>query len=58
MQDVARMEHCGRLRTLKAFIFRDWYSLRSRYLSDLNQLKERIPQVLPEPGDQPRPRVR
>ena len=58
MQDVAGMRHCGRPRTLKAFIFRDWYSLRSRYLSDLNQLTARIPKVLPEPGDQPRPRVR
>ena len=58
MEDVARMQHCGRHRTLKAFIFRDWYSLRSRYLVDLNQLKERVPQVLPEPGDNPLPRVR
>jgi hypothetical protein len=58
MDDVAKMNHCGRYRILKAFIFRDWYSLRSRYLFDLKQMRERIPQVLPEPGDIPLPRAR
>ncbi len=58
MDDVAKMKHSGHFRPLKAFIFRDWYSLRSRYLFDLKQLKERIPDILPEPGDTPQRRVR
>ena len=39
MQAVSGMEHCGSRRTLKAFIYRDWYSLRSRYLHELRQLR-------------------
>jgi hypothetical protein len=58
VEAVAQMRHCGRYRALKAFIFRDWYSLRSRYLFDLQELKKGVPQFLPEPGDQPLPRVR
>jgi hypothetical protein len=37
---------------------RDWYSLRSRYLFDLRELRDRVPQILPEPGDEPLPHVR
>src|SRR5207244_1235415 len=58
MDTVGRMEHCGRPRTLSAFIFRDWYSLRSRYLFDLKKLKAGVPEFLPEPGDKPLPRIR
>ena len=58
MKDVARMEHCGRYRRLNAFIFRDWFSLRSRYLFDLKDLTDRVPRTLTEPGEEPLPRIR
>jgi hypothetical protein len=58
MINVAKMRHCGTARNLKAFVFRDWYSVRSRYLHDLKQLTVRVPRILPEPGDGPLPRVR
>lgn len=58
MQAVSGMEHCGSRRSLKAFIYRDWYSLRSRYLHDLRQLRGLVPNSLSEPGDKPLPRIR
>lgn len=58
MKDVARMELSGVYRNLNAFIFRDWYSLRHRYQFDLNDLKRLAPDTLPEPAEEPRPRIR
>jgi hypothetical protein len=53
MEDIARMEHCGRKRDLNAFIFRDWWALRSRFEFDLGELREKIPRPLPAPPPKP-----
>ena len=55
MSDVARMEHCGRHRDLNAFIFRDWWALRSRFEFDLKELCKGVPKKLPAPPDKPFP---
>jgi hypothetical protein len=51
MLRVAKMEHCGRFRSLSAFIFRDWFSARLRCESDLRKLCDGVKGgrlVLPE----------
>ncbi len=58
MEAVSGMKQCGSRRTLKAFIYRDWYSLRSRYPYDLRKLRQLVPNTLSEPGDKPLPRLR
>ena len=58
MKDIARMEHCGCYRALSAFIFRNWWALRSRYEFDLRQLTEGVPDPLPDPPERPLPRAR
>lgn len=58
MEEIADLRLSGPLRSVKAFLFRDWRSLRSRYAHDLKQLRRFVPNVLPEPGDEPLPRVR
>lgn len=58
MEEIAEMRLSGPFRAVKAFLFRDWWSLRSRYVYDLEQLRRLVPHVLPEPGDQPMLRVR
>jgi len=53
MEDIARMAHCGRRRDLNAFIFRDWWALRSRFEFDLSELRDKIPRQLPLPPPRP-----
>ena len=42
IQSIATEKFCDCKRTLSAFIFRDWFSLRRRYEYDLRQLCERV----------------
>jgi hypothetical protein len=58
MRDVARMEHCGRRRELNAFIYRDWWALRSRFEFDLKELCEGVPDPLVAPPMKPFPQPR
>lgn len=58
MSDVARMEHCGRRRELNAFIYRDWWALRSRFEFDLKELCKGVPDPFGPPPDKPLPLVK
>ena len=55
MNDIAEMKHCGRRRSLNAFIYRDWWALRARFDSDLRKLKDGVSKNknLPEPPENP-----
>jgi len=54
MREVASMKHCGIPRTLSAFVYPDWHSVRRRYESDLNVLiKGVMGRSLPAPVDEP-----
>jgi hypothetical protein len=56
MRRVADMKHCGRHRTLSAFIYPDWLSARQRYDYDLHKLIEGVDAgKLLSPGDKPVP---
>jgi hypothetical protein len=48
-------ECCGVGRPIDAFIFRDWWSLYSRWEFDLRELKRAIAAGLQRGGDVPRP---
>jgi hypothetical protein len=52
------MEHCGRYRELNAFIYRDWWALRSRFEFDLKELCKGIPSPFGPPPDKPFPVVK
>jgi hypothetical protein len=53
MDDIARMEHCGRRRDLNAFIYRDWWALHARFEFDLKELRDGIPKKLSPPPERP-----
>lgn len=55
---MLRMEHCGRHRDLNAFIFRDWWTLRSRFEFDLKELCKGVPDRFGPPPDKPLPLVK
>ncbi|MBW3542858.1 MAG: hypothetical protein KY476_21555, partial [Planctomycetes bacterium] len=50
-------ECCGLPRPIEAFIFRDWWSLFSRWEFDLRDLQRALAAGLPPGGDAPRPAV-
>jgi hypothetical protein len=52
------MEHCGRPRELNAFIYRDWWALRSRFEFELKELCKGIPDRFGPPPDKPLPLVK
>ncbi len=58
MGDVVRMQNCGRRRELNAFIYRDWWALRSRFEFDLKELCKGVPDRFGPPPDQPLPLVK
>ena len=55
MNDIADMKHCGRRRSLNAFIYRDWWGLRVRFEFDLKKLIEGVSKHknLPDPPEKP-----
>jgi hypothetical protein len=54
MQRIAAMQHCGNLRGLSAFVFRDWWAARARYEYDLDQLRKGVHAGrLSSPGEEP-----
>ena len=57
MDQVPVAQFCGRNRSLSAFVFRNWWSVRRRYESDLGQLVKGVRTGrLPEPPDEAFPR--
>ena len=59
MEAVADLQCSGVWRPVKAFVNRDWWSLRSRYESDIRQLRSLVEQgQLDEPGMRPWRRLR
>ena len=44
---------CGMPRPINAFVFRDWWSLHSRWEADLRDLKKALANGLPQGGVQP-----
>ena len=55
-RSVAEMRHCGLHRPLKAFVYRDWWSVRRRYEYDLDQLRRGIlGGRVPPPPEEPFP---
>ena len=59
MGDVAAMGHSGCVRSLKAFVFRDWWAVRARYEFDLGELHSGVKAGdLIEPGERALPRLR
>jgi hypothetical protein len=54
MRDIALMRHCGRLRALNAFLYRDWWALRARFDFDLREVVEKVTKKkLPTPPEKP-----
>jgi hypothetical protein len=59
MEAVADLQCSGVWRSVKAFVYRDWWSLRARYESDIRKLCSLVEQgQLDEPGDRPWSRLR
>jgi hypothetical protein len=46
---------CGQRRPIDAFVFRDWWSLYSRWEYDLRDVRRALERGVPHGGDEPRP---